>query len=103
RMPRGQTATQQLKQVSQFIEDTRGAELSSVSKELAKLDVDWEVPAGTVAGPKPSELAVTVKTDRPNDTVKADESINIEVTVQNNGTVPVYRLRATTESDDPYF
>ena len=104
RMPRGKKASQQLKEVSSYIDDARAAELTLVEKELEKYDVDWSVPAGaTVPGPKSNELSVSIKTDKPSDTVKADETITAEVTVQNNGSVPVYRLRATTESDNPYF
>lgn len=104
RMPRGQTASKQLEALNGFAEQTRGAELESVSKELAKLDVDWEVPSATPPpGPKQSELSVTIRTDKPSDTVTAGDTAMVEVTVQNNGSVPVYRLRATTESDNPYF
>ncbi len=104
RMPHGKVAAEQLEQVGQYIEDTRAAELKSVSKELATLGVDWDLPAGAIAtGPKQSELVVSVMTDKPKDTVTAGEPINIEVTVENKGTVPVYRLRATTDSDNPYF
>ncbi len=104
RMPRGKAASEQLKKLSGFIDDTRAAEVKSVSKVLANLDIDWEVPrAGAATGPKPSEMSVTVKTNKANDTVNANESIRLEVEVKNNGSEPVYRLRATTKSDNPYF
>lgn len=107
RMPSGKAASQQVKAVAKFVDDTRAAELVAVSKVLTNLDVDWGVPStgngSTVPGPKPSEMTVTVATDKPKNTVTAGEVMNLSVTVQNNGTVPVYRLRATTESDNPYF
>jgi carboxyl-terminal processing protease len=103
-LPRGQPASKQLGAVTSFIDKARKKELDAVSKELTTLDIDWGVPSGgSVPGPKPSDLDVTVKTDKPNDTVKAGDVIRLQVTVKNNGSVPVYRLRATTESDNPYF
>ena len=104
RMPKGKKASEQLSAVTSFIDDARATELSSVSKELSTLEVDWSVPdESPVPGPQQSEMTVSVKTDRPGNTVTAGEAVSIEVTVQNNGSVPVYRLRATTKSDNPYF
>ena len=100
----GKPAPAQLRASTKFIEDTQEEELSKVSSELTGLDVDWTMPSvKPIVGPSKDELEVSVETDRPSDTVTAGESINIKVTVKNNGSVPVYRLRATTESDNPYF
>jgi carboxyl-terminal processing protease len=104
RMPENKPADQALKAVQQYIEESRAAELGKVSDELGKLSVDWGAPTATpVPGPSKDEYEVEVETDKPNDTITAGESLNLRVTVKNNGTVPVHRLRATTESDNPYF
>ena len=104
RMPPGQSAPQQLAAVQDFIEDTGEHELADVSKDLKGLEVDWSVPATKpIPGPAKGDFDVTIATDRPSNTVAAGNSINVKVSVTNKGTVPVFRLRATTESDNPYF
>lgn len=104
RMPAGKPAPEQLSGAASFIEEMRSKEVTRVSAALSTLDVDWSVPKATpVPGPSRNELSVTVKTDRPGDKVRAGEPIHLEVTVENKGDVPVYRLRAVTESDNPYF
>ncbi len=87
-----------------FAEQTRKDEVAKVSAELGKLGVDWaDAPSdpAQVAGAK--DLDVKIETDRPNAEVTAGEAMELRVTVTNNGKQPVYRLRGTTESDDPYF
>jgi carboxyl-terminal processing protease len=44
-----------------------------------------------------------VETDRSGNRVQAGEPMSLMVTVKNKGTTPVYRLRATTESDSAYY
>jgi carboxyl-terminal processing protease len=88
-----------------YCEQTRRDELTKVSGELAKLGIDWQdAPANDpaqVASPK--DLAVKIETDRAGDEVNAGEPMEVRVTVTNNGKLPVFRLRGTTESDNPYF
>ncbi len=104
RLQAGAPAQEQVRDATRFIEDTREAELKAVSAELSKLGVDWTAPSDLHApGPHKGDFEVTVKTNRPGDRVMAGETLDLEVTVKNNGSVPVYRLRATTESDNPYF
>ncbi|HZO13886.1 MAG TPA: MXAN_5808 family serine peptidase, partial [Polyangiaceae bacterium] len=104
RMAPGKPAPQQLSGLTAFIDETRENEVGKVSKELSKLTVDWSVPqAKPVPGPDKDDFKVEITTDRGSDTVNAGDPINLKVNVTNNGSVPVYRLRATTESDNPYF
>ncbi len=71
-----------------FVEQTRRVELGKVSADLARLGVDWtDAPDGRA----------------PNDDVTAGEPMELRVTVTNHGNLPVYRLRGTTGSDNPYF
>jgi carboxyl-terminal processing protease len=100
----GGPAQTELRTVAPFIEHTNTAELTKVVGALGKLDIDWSLPKNSAAtGPAKDEFGVTVRTNQPNDTVTAGDPLTLTVTVKNNGTVPVYRLRATTESDNPYF
>jgi carboxyl-terminal processing protease len=104
RMPQSKPATQQMAAVTSYIDEAREAELGKVSAELVKLDVDWSLPATKpIPGPSKDELEVEITTDHPKDRVRAGEPIHLQLNVTNKGKAPVYRLRATTESDNPYF
>lgn len=99
----GKSRLEQIRALRDFIEQTRKEELAKVSADLSKLSIDWsEAPEGAQVA-APSELEVKVETDRPNAEVTAGESMELRVTVKNNGKNPVYRLRATTESDNRYL
>ncbi len=103
KLPAGEPAGVQLAAGTKLIDATRKQEVDKVSKELTKLDVDWSLPKTLAKGPAKDELLVEVKTDKPGNVVRAGQSIRLVVKVSNNGTQPVYRLRATTDSDNPYF
>ena len=103
RMAAGKPAQAQLRRSVKFIEETNHAELGKVANALGKMDIDWSTPIQRAAGPSKDDLEVTLRTDKPGNQVTAGNSITLEVTVKNNGTAPVHRLRATTESDNPYF
>ncbi|MEM1029532.1 MAG: MXAN_5808 family serine peptidase [Myxococcota bacterium] len=104
RLPKGQAAGAQLAAAKAHIESVRERELGKVAADLQRLGIDWAVPdERPVEGPAHEDFDVTVRTDRPQDTVRAGESMQLEVTVKNNGALPVYRLRAVTESDNGYF
>lgn len=97
-------ADAQLSGATSFIETVRQKELAKVTEELKKLGVDWSAPdAKAAAGPAKNDFVVEAKTDHESDVVRAGESMNLTVTVTNKGDAPVYRLRAVTESDNPYF
>ena len=104
KLPAGRDAETQLRAVGDFIEASREAEVGKVSQELGKLGVEWAVPKDTpVPGPSKDELEVKVETDRPGNRVDAGQPVTLMVTVKNKGTTPVYRLHATTESDNAYY
>jgi carboxyl-terminal processing protease len=82
-----------------LIERTRQAELQSTIRALAALPqhVDWaDGPDGGAAN-----LEVSATASRPY--VAPGEAYDITVTVTNRGRAPVYRLRATSKSDNPLF
>lgn len=94
----------QLEQARDSLTKVQEVELSAIAKELAQLGIDWSAAAANdVAGPRASDYEVTVKTDRPDDTVTAGEPMNLEIAVTNRGAAPVHQLRAVTESDGGYF
>ncbi|MFT3774768.1 MAG: MXAN_5808 family serine peptidase [Minicystis sp.] len=104
RVPTNSKRMDQVHAAHDYIEQTRRDEVAKVSAELSKLGVDWQdAPAdpAQVAGAK--DLDVKIETDRQNNEVNAGEPMELRVTVTNNGKLPVYRLRGTTESDNPYF
>ena len=104
RVPTNGKRLDQIHAAHDFIEQTRKDEVAKVSGELGKLGVDWgDAPTdrSQIAGPK--DLDVKIETDRPSNEANAGEPMELRVTVTNNGKQPVYRLRGTTESDNPYF
>jgi carboxyl-terminal processing protease len=104
RAARAKNANQQVVGLASFIDEQRGRELDKVSKELSRLEVDWSIPSTKqLAGPKKDDFEVKISTDQTGDKVTAGKNISLQVSVTNNGSEPVYRLRATTESDNPYF
>ncbi len=82
-----------------MMERVRAEQVALVGRALQPMHVDWD--EGTDAGA--ANLEVTTRTSRPEDTGVPGEAIDMTVTVTNRGTVPVYRLRATTKSDNPLF
>ncbi len=82
-----------------LIERTRAEQVAAVTQALRPLGVDWE--AGADGGT--ANLEVTTTTNRPQNTATPGQSLDLTVTVTNRGTTPVYRLRATTKSDNPLF
>ncbi len=94
----------QVHAAKQLIADTRVAELAKVAADLQKLGVDWSAPAASEAKPTAAPpLEVKVDTDRQGNEVTAGEPMSLKISVTNKGTVPLYRVYATTKSDDGYF
>ncbi len=97
----------EVRQAKQFIGETRKAEVEKVAEELKGLGIDWsDAPADVVTAPvpaPPSGVDVKVETDRPNNEVMAGEPISLKLTVNNHGTVPLYRLFGVTKSENPMF
>src|SRR5580700_5670358 len=97
----------EVRQARPFIADTRKAEVEKVAEELKGLGIDWsDAPADVAALSTPAAPAgvdVKVETDRPNSEVTAGEAIALKLTVNNHGTVPLYRLFGVTKSENPFF
>ncbi len=81
------------------IEEARAHELAHAVAELKKLGVDWST--GNDEGP--SDVAVEVSTNQPDNVVRAGEPYDLKVKVTNKGKATLYQLRATTKSDNRLF
>lgn len=102
-MPTGKRQDE-LKAVKGFLEKAQSVQVDTISQDLAKIGVDWELPARDArGGSKPGDFAIEARTDRKDDTAVAGETMALEVTVENKGTSPIYQLRATTKSDNGYL
>jgi carboxyl-terminal processing protease len=88
-----------LSDTRQQLERVRAEQLAAVSQALRALGIDWD--NGADGGP--SNLVVTMSTNRPENTGIPNQPFDLTVTVTNRGQAPVYRLRATTRSDNPLF
>ena len=82
-----------------IIERVRGEEMAHAIEDLGTLGVDWA--EGADAGP--STVSVEVATVQPDNHGRAGEPFDLRVRVTNTGTAPLYRLRATTDSDYGLF
>jgi carboxyl-terminal processing protease len=103
RLPAGQKRQDEVHAAHDFVEQTRRDELAKISAELGKLGVDWADAPDPAQVASAKDLEVKIDSDRPGNEVTAGEKMELRVSVTNNGKQPVYRLRGTTESDDPYF
>jgi carboxyl-terminal processing protease len=103
KLPPGQRLDE-LRAVEGFIEKTRNEQVLAISEDLGKMGIDWSAPPkGFKDGPEAGDFEVKVQSDRNGDTVVAGEKMNVKVSVKNNGTSPIYQLRAITKSDGGYY
>jgi carboxyl-terminal processing protease len=100
--PVGDKRTELVKRAKGFLETYKAEEQKKVADELQKLGVDWS-DEGSKPGFDPSKIGVTVEPSKPGGEVTAGEPLEVKVTVTNNGTVPLFRLRAQTKSDAGIF
>lgn len=82
-----------------LIERTRTEQLAAVTRALQPLRINWEDGPDQGA----ATLDVEVRSSRPENLAAPGEAFDLTVSVTNRGTVPVYRLRANTKSDNPLF
>jgi carboxyl-terminal processing protease len=103
-MHSGVQRTEAVQQAKDFISTVVRDETNKVAADLQKMGTDW-VDAGSEnpPGPDDKDFEVKLETDRPDNEVVAGGSMVLRATVKNKGKDPVYRLRAVTKSDNPYF
>ena len=91
------TRNEQLTRAKEFIADRRAVQRKRLAEEFQKLGVDWS------EGPShPQQLAVTMKPESDKRFLPG-ETVPVELTVENRGTTPVYRLRGWLETDNPWL
>ncbi len=91
-----------VKKAKGFLDTYKGEEQKKIADDLGKLGVDW-TDEGNKTGFDANKISVTVEPSKPGGEVVAGEAFEVKVTVTNNGTVPLYRLRASTKSDAGIF
>ncbi len=102
-MPPGKPRGEQLKASRTIIEKMRKEELAKVAGELEKMGIDWAAAPDAAKTAHAEDLEIKVETNKSGDQIVAGEAMELKVTVKNKGQVPVYRLRAQTESESGYF
>src|SRR5437899_564017 len=95
---------EQLKQMKPFVEQRRAQEQEKVRKALEAMGLNWaKAPQAAAAPPAPAvqqlgQVRVTAELRAPR--TQAGDTMDLAVTAHNNGTAPIYRLRAYTKSDN---
>jgi carboxyl-terminal processing protease len=90
---------EQLQQMKPFVAERRSTEQEKVSKALEGLGLDWTAaPAELAAQEKGQKAKVTAELKAPH--TSAGATMDLVLTAHNNGTTPLYRVRAATKSDD---
>jgi carboxyl-terminal processing protease len=90
---------QMLRASQPIIERVQKQETEKVVRDLKRLGIDWGV--GPDAGP--SKLKVSAKTSAGDKPAIAGDALSLIVEVTNEGDKPLYQLRATTKSDNPWY
>lgn len=102
-MPAGGRRVDQVRAARDFIAQVGKDELAKIATELRRASVDWADAPNLEAGPSPKDFEVTVDADKPRAEVDAGEPLALRVTVKNLSKEPVYRLRASTKSDNAFL
>ncbi|UCH30139.1 MAG: PDZ domain-containing protein [Myxococcales bacterium] len=90
---------QMLRESKPIIERVQKQENEKVVRDLKKLGVDWSVGPDRGA----SQVRVVAKTSANGKAVRAGDPLSLQVRVTNEGDATLYRLRATTRSDNGLF
>ncbi|CAN5509948.1 hypothetical protein BH09MYX1_BH09MYX1_54180 [soil metagenome] len=94
----------QVRAAKPFIDAARVSEIGKLSDDLKKIGVDWSPPpAAEAQAPAVPPLEIKLESDRPGNEAKAGDPMSVSLTVTNKGTVTLYRLMATTKSDNAMF
>jgi carboxyl-terminal processing protease len=96
--------SEQIRAAKGLLEKAQSGQIDAISADLSKVGVDWSTPPQEGSnGNKPSDYVVEVRTDRKNNSAVAGEAMELEVTVENKGTAPIYQLHGITKSDNAYL
>ncbi|MBI5517515.1 MAG: PDZ domain-containing protein [Deltaproteobacteria bacterium] len=90
---------EELQDARPLIDRTRAEQVALVARALQPLRINWEEgPDGGAPN-----LQVETSLSRPDGVAVPGQPLDLTVRVTNRGTTPVFRLRATTKSDNPLF
>ena len=84
-----------LKGASDVLENLSGSEKELISEALSGVGVDWAAREGNAEAPN---LSVSFQDDL---SLKAGSTARVSVSVKNEGSTPVYRVRGETDSANP--
>jgi carboxyl-terminal processing protease len=98
--PGGGTRSDLLRDTKGYVTRRKGEEEARISSALAKLGIDWTVGARAAGQPR---LVAHIRSDKPENRVKAGEEIAITGQVTNSGTSPAYQVHARARNDDWSF
>jgi len=87
-----------LREARPFVEQKRRQEEERIDNAIGALGIDW----GPGATPKTPQLTAAVKPG-PTQKIVAGEDTDLELTVENRGSESLSRLRAWTDSDNPFL
>jgi carboxyl-terminal processing protease len=87
-----------LNQVQGEVQKVSGSEEKKIEEKWRKVGVDWSIGDKVSGAPK-----ISVKITPSHIKVKSGEKLHVRADVENTGTMPLYRLRAVTKSDNPAF
>ncbi len=93
---------QLIEQLPEFVSEQQQKEQRNIAESLQKRGIDWSAGPAPAPGQAP-QLAVTIRSDKPNNTIKGGESGVVTVSVKNTGASPAYQVRAMSDSDYIYF
>ncbi len=83
-----------------FVEQRKKEEADKISGAIEKLGVNWNAPQGKSVS---SGRLVAELRPLPSQRTVAGDTLNMALTVENKGDVPLSRVWAYTESDNPYL
>ena len=72
-------------------------EQKTIQRELAAVGVDWSKGSN----PAKPTVSLKVETDRPGDKLTAGETVKLTAALTNEGSEPLYQLKAITDADLP--
>jgi len=96
----GETAEELLLTAREIITEDARAQDGSVARELKRLGIDWQ-PAPTVRKGEPQTDPKVAAVAKIQGKLAAGAKFKVKATVTNGSSETVYRLRATSKSDNP--
>src|SRR4051812_28974274 len=94
----GTNRQEQLRQAKPFVEQRRAMEQEKVRKTLEGMGINWSKAPQVADHGGADKVKMTAELRAPR--TQAGDTMELALTAHNTGTVPIYRLRAYTKSDN---